>query len=248
MIRSMLRALAAFWLPFCATAGAALTMDAYVAAASAADPVRHIGIYVQPYYEAARRPDAKPLVLIDKSFDGLLSSNRREDILSARDKIVAEPKRVTPMTMMVLAIRLYDVGLRDDAVFWFYAAKDRFITLAGVIDIRVANLAGVEEAVKSFATLAGPVINGYAFCDLAKQKDQRAKAFAFVEQNPYEPIFMRQLPARPGDRQDNLRRALEAIKGDVAKERAHFENPANVAEFVASRKQNETDAKYCWRQ
>ena len=30
------------------------------------------------------------------------------------------------MTMMVLAIRLYDVGLRDDAVFWFYAAKDRY--------------------------------------------------------------------------------------------------------------------------
>jgi hypothetical protein len=29
------------------------------------------------------------------------------------------------MTMMVLAIRLYDAGLRDDAVFWFYVAKDR---------------------------------------------------------------------------------------------------------------------------
>ena len=35
---------------------------------------------------------------------------------------------LTPMTIMVLAIRLYDVGLRDDAVFWFYAAKNRFAT------------------------------------------------------------------------------------------------------------------------
>jgi hypothetical protein len=43
--------------------------------------------------------------------------------------IVAKPQVVTPMTMMVLAIRLYDVGLRDDAVFWFYASKDRFQTL-----------------------------------------------------------------------------------------------------------------------
>jgi hypothetical protein len=247
MIRSMLRALAAFWLPFCATAGAVLTADAYVAAASAAEPVRHIAIYVQPYYEAARTPNAKPLVLIGKSFDGLLSSNRREDILSARDKIVAEPKRVTPMTMMVLAIRLYDVGLRDDAVFWFYAAKDRFFTLADVVDIPAANLSGVAIAVKDFATLVGPVINGYAFCDLAKQRELRAKAFAFVEQNPYEPIFMRQLPAKPGDRQDHLRRSLEGIKAGIAEERAHFENPTNVAEFVAARKKNEADAKYCWR-
>jgi len=37
--------------------------------------------------------------------------------------IVARPEAVTPMTMMVLAIRLYDVGLRDDAVFWFYASR-----------------------------------------------------------------------------------------------------------------------------
>ena len=37
--------------------------------------------------------------------------------------IVAKPQVVTPMTMMVLAIRLYDVGLRDDAVFWFYASR-----------------------------------------------------------------------------------------------------------------------------
>src|SRR5687768_7086279 len=109
MIRLM-RALAAFWLPFGAVAS-----GAFMATASAAEPVRHIGIYVQPYYEAARGASEKPLVLIGKSFDGLLSSTRREDIVAARDKVMADPKRVTPMTMMVLAIRLYDVGLRDDS-------------------------------------------------------------------------------------------------------------------------------------
>ena len=39
------------------------------------------------------------------------------------------------MTMMVLAIRLYDVGLRDDAVFWFYVARARYITLEDVLDV-----------------------------------------------------------------------------------------------------------------
>jgi hypothetical protein len=242
MMRSMLRALAAFLLPFCA-----LTGGVFLATASAAEPVRHIGIYVQPYYEAARTPGEKPLVLIGKRFDTMLSSNRREDILMARDKVIQDPKLVTPMTMMVLAIRLYDVGLRDDAVFWFYVAKDRFITLSGVVDVSAANLSGVEDAVKSFATLAGPFINGYAFCDIAKQRELRAKALAWVEQNPYEAMFMKQLPARPGDRQDNLRLSLDGVKANADKEHAYFENAGNVAEFTASRKKNEADVKYCWK-
>ena len=88
------------------------------------------------------------------------------------------------MTLMVLAIRLYDVGLRDDAVFWFYAAKNRYFTLAGVADVRTPQLAQVEDAVRNFAVLAGPVINGYAFCDVANQQKQQAKALQWVTDHP----------------------------------------------------------------
>ena len=84
--------------------------------AIAAEPVRQIGIYVQPFYEAARVPGERPRVAVGKQYNDLLSSDRREDILAARDLIVAKPALVTPMTMMVLAIRLYDVGLRDDVL------------------------------------------------------------------------------------------------------------------------------------
>ena len=72
------------------------------------------------------------------------------------------------MAMMVLAIRLYDVGLRDDAVFWFYAAKERYIVMSEVLDVKTQTLAQADDAMRSFASLAGPIINGYAFCDLAK--------------------------------------------------------------------------------
>ena len=65
--------------------------------AHSAEPVRHIGIHVQPYYEAARQPGGRPRVGIGPTFDGL-ASNRREDILALRDTIVADPKFVTPMT------------------------------------------------------------------------------------------------------------------------------------------------------
>jgi hypothetical protein len=215
--------------------------------ASAAEPVKHIRIYVQPYYEAGRTADERPQVAVGESLSGMLGSNRREDILAARDTVVAAPKLVTPMTLMVLAIRLYDVGLRDDAVFWFYAAKDRFITLADVIGIRASGMMQAEEAVRSFATLAGPVINSYAFCDLARQKALRLKAFEWVEQNPYGVIFMDRFTAKPGNRADNLKLAMRNVRLNIDKEQAYLQDPKNVENFYATRRKNEAEEKFCWQ-
>ncbi len=215
--------------------------------ASAAEPVRHIAIYVQPYYAAAATPDAPPMVDVGASFSTLLASTSREDILVARDKVVADPKMVTPMTLMVLAVRLYDVGLRDDSVLWFYAAKDRYITFGDVIDVGAAGLGEVESAMGSFVELAGPFINGYAFCDVEKQAATRADALAWTEANPYGAIFLAQLPAKPGDRAAGLARSLEELKAHAAKERAFLEDPAQLADFKATRKQNAMDEMFCWQ-
>jgi hypothetical protein len=151
------------------------------------------------------------------------------------------------MTMMVLAIRLYDVGLRDDAVFWFYLAKDRYIVMSEVLDTRTQLLAQADDAVKSFATLADPVINGYAFCDLAKQGEAHAKAVEWVEANPYQVMFMDRVPALSGDRNANHLRALANAKERAAKEKAYFADAGNAADFTAARKRNEADSKYCWK-
>jgi hypothetical protein len=213
----------------------------------AAEPVRQIGIYVQPFYEAARTPGGKPQVAVGKHYNDLLSSNRREDILAARDLIVAKPGMVTPMTMMVLAIRLYDVGLRDDAVFWFHVAKDRYIVMSEVLDVKAQALAQADDAVRSFATLAGPVINGYAFCDLANQREQHAKAIEWVEANPYEVMFMASAPALPGDRAMNARRAIVDAKERAAKESAYFDDAKTRDAYYATRKRNEADVKFCWK-
>lgn len=216
------------------------------AGAQAAEPVKQIGIYVQPYYEAARAAGAVPRVAVGRPFDGLLSSNRREDIVKARDMIAGDPKVITPMTLMVLAIRFYDVGLRDDAVFWFYAAKTRYLVLADVVDVDAAGLSQVADAVKSFAFLAGPVINGYAFCDLAKQAEAHRKALDWVEHNPYAAMFMERFPGRPGERAENAARAIAKARADAAKESAYFADRKNVAEFFAKRAANSADVKYCW--
>lgn len=226
----------------------ALTVLALAAAlAQAAEPVRHLAVYVQPYYEAAREPGGRPRVAVGKAFDERLASSRREDVTAVRDAIRAQPDFVTPMTLMVLAIRLYDVGRRDDAVFWFYVAKDRFATVAEVLDTRAPSLAQVEQAVRDFATVAGPAINGYAFCDVGKQRRARSQALDWVERNPYKALSLQQLPARPGNRDANLKAALEKLKVGAREEAAHLDDAANLERFKAARKENQADEKFCWK-
>lgn len=215
--------------------------------AFAVEPVRRIGIYVELFYRAAATPGGLPQVGVSKQYNELLASSRRDDILAVRDAMNAKPALVTPMTLMVLAIRFYDVGLCDEAVFWFYAAKDRYIVMTGVLDVKSPLLAQADDAMRSFSALAGPVINGYAFCDLAKQKAAHARAVAWIENNPYEVMFMAKAPALPGDRAANARRAVASAKERAAQESAYFDDTKNVVAFMAMRKRNEADVKYCWQ-
>lgn len=225
----------------------AATSVALAGAAWAAEPVRHVPIYVEPFYRSASTPDGQPQVAVGKQYNALLASNKRENILAARDLIVVAPKLVTPMTLMVLAVRFYDVGLRDDAVFWFYVAKDRYIVMSEVLDVKTQLLAQADDAVRAFATLAGPVINGYAFCDLAKQQELHAKAVEWVENNPYEVMFMARASALPGDRAENAKRAIANAKERAAKERAYFDDAKTREAYYATRKRNDVEAKFCWQ-
>ncbi|HEX5210599.1 MAG TPA: hypothetical protein VFW22_02540 [Pseudolabrys sp.] len=227
------------------TLAAALAVWPLVAAA--AEPVRTVPIYVEPFYRSAAAPEGTPQVAVGSQFNALLASNKREDILAARDLIEAKPNLITPMTLMVLAIRFYDVGLRDDAVFWFYVAKERYIVMSEVLDVKTPQLAQADDAVRSFSSLAGPVINGYAFCDLAKQQELHAKAVAWVESHPYEVMLMAPAPALPGDRAANHKRAIANAKERAAKERAYFADAKTVEAFYATRKRNEADVKFCWK-
>ena len=47
-------------------------------AVQAAEPVRHIAIFVTPYYEAAASPGALPKVSVGATFNALLASTRRD--------------------------------------------------------------------------------------------------------------------------------------------------------------------------
>lgn len=224
----------------------ALLLSAAIGPSIAAEPVKRILIFVEPFY-SARAPDEAPKVGTGTPHADLLASQKREDILAARDMMVAKPEAVTPMTMMVLAIRLYDVGLRDDAVFWFYASKDRFKTLAAVAVPNAPELETAATAMRDFNVLAGAIINGYAFCNLTMQQATRTRATAWVEANPYEAVFNERLPARATNRAAALAEAIKTAKANAAKERAYFDDATNASQFAVARNKNEADAEYCWR-
>jgi hypothetical protein len=116
-----------------------------------------------------------------------------------------------------------------------------------VLDVKTQALAQADDAVRNFSTLAGPFINGYAFCDLAKQKELHAKAVEWVENNPYEVMFMARAPALPGDRVENAKRAIANAKERAAKERAYFDDAKTREAYYATRKRNEADVKFCWK-
>ena len=109
-------------------------------------------------------------VKVAESLDGLLKSSVSDNILKARDFVQKNHLLMTPMTMFVLSARLYDVGERDESVFWFYNALFRSRAISYVLDKKV--LAQVNNANNSFHSLLGSFVNGYAFCDIKKQKNK----------------------------------------------------------------------------
>ena len=216
-------------------------------ALGADERVKRIAIYVEPYYAASRDPEGTPRVEVASKYDRLLASNDAEDVARARDMIAKEYDSITPMTMMVLAIRLYDVGLRDDAVFWFYAAKNRFVTAMRVADMKARELGNAERATRDFIYLAGPAINGYAFCDIEKQKTIAKDALKWTIDHPYTALLNPEVPALPGDRRDNFRKAFNELMGELAKEEAYLDAMPNVESIKKQRRENGADVKYCWR-
>jgi hypothetical protein len=209
--------------------------------------VRQVVAFVPPYYEAALSFGESPKVRVSPEYDALFASTKPGDVRKARDMIAANPDMVSPLAMSVLAIRLYDVGLRDDAVFWFFAARGRYAILQSVLDVSSLTLVGVRNGMQDFADNAGPTLYGYAFCDLAREQAAEDKALQWTIAHPYKQLFAPQLPARSDDRNKALADAHEAMKKQAADSRADLADPARRAQLQEARERSQADVKYCWK-
>jgi hypothetical protein len=152
---------------------------------------------------------------------------------------------LTPEEMYVLAIRFYDLGDRDQSVYWYYEAQFRAKLFQQAIEpaqmVRVGDPAfELNTAYQSFQQLAGDFINGYAGCDLDNwvrittvvmtdnpnppELDQLFPEVVFVDRNQWQEI------------NNNVVTGLAVLINYISE---------NGESIKMQRAQSDMDAKYC---
>jgi hypothetical protein len=94
---------------------------ASVASKAAAPEINpsHIDVYVTPYYNSKG-----PAVSVGRFSSGL-ASPKLDEFLTTIVEMKKDWDRLTFPELYVAAIRLYDLGYRKEAVYWFYSAQYR---------------------------------------------------------------------------------------------------------------------------
>lgn len=128
------------------------------------DPAR-IEVYVTPYYNSNG-----PVIEVGRFSEGLAAKSEQE----FADTILKMKQAWNELRfpeMYVAAIRLYDLGFRNESTYWFYSAQYRGRLLASLVDQQKMGSIGAPafelvQAANAFQQLVGPFINGYAFGDI----------------------------------------------------------------------------------
>jgi hypothetical protein len=127
-------------------------------------PIDAMPIYVTPFYNSKG-----PIVNVGP-FSKDLAASDRDRLLATARAMKGQFSTLPAEAMYVAAIRLYDHGARDEALYWFYAAQYRARLFRAVLDPRTIGGLGAEaferqHAHAAFHQLVGAFINGYAGCD-----------------------------------------------------------------------------------
>ena len=205
----------------------------------AKDPVKHIDIYVMPYYDA--RDGRLEQININKDIDGLLLKNTQKDFEKAVEIIEKKADFVSPMTMFALSARAYDFGLRDVAVDWYYRGQNRLITALSVLNLPPQSVSDNT----GFGQLVGQFVNPYAYCDLAKQRRAAQNAVDWTKAHPYAVLFLEQVPAKSTDRKVALAEAENTLQQRLAAQDKFFADSEKFAKWQKARQENFVNERFC---
>lgn len=138
----------------------------------------HVGkkILVQPTGEYAKI-DVK---LANDTIDILLDVNNKELIDKTVSEIIAVPQNYAPPVLYMLAYTLFSQDRKDEAMFWFYAGQ-----LRARYDANRCADVSARSAVGALNDKIGPVINPYAFKDMAKLKETIYKVLDWEKTTPF---------------------------------------------------------------
>src|SRR5213079_319089 len=125
----------------------------------------HIDVYVTPYYNSKG-----PSVSVGRFSSGLASA-KEDEFLTTIARMKKDWNQLTFPELYVAAIRLYDLGYRKEAVYWFYFAQYRGRQFGVLLDRTKMGSIGdpgfeLLHAQNAFYQLVGTYINGYAFGDM----------------------------------------------------------------------------------
>jgi hypothetical protein len=124
-------------------------------------------LYITPYYNFNG-----PQVAVGEHSKRLKDADATS-IKQLAAELKNEREQLRPEVMYVTAIRLYDLGHKDEAVYWFYTAQYRARLFTAILDKEETRSIGsdafeLKQAYSAFHQLAGGYINGYAFGELDK--------------------------------------------------------------------------------
>jgi len=147
-------------------------------------------IYVTPFY------NSKDLKVSVGAYSERMAQADNAAILKISQELKKEKDSLRAEVMYVAAIRLYDLGHKDEAVYWFYTAQYRGRLFTGILDKQKIGSLGSEafelkQAYVAFNQLAGSFINKYAFGDLTKLE---ATLATVVEEGKTLPKFTEVYP------------------------------------------------------
>jgi hypothetical protein len=198
-----------------------------------------------PTLEPTTTPQTPPIpILVPRFYDshGLqirvgdyseqLGTQDLQELTGLAQEMARQRAALTPEQMFVLAIRLYDLGEKDNSVYWFYEAQFRAKLFLKTLN--ADHIAGVSKAsagllasYDAFTELAGDYINGYAGCDVDNwvkiasivkndnptppELDKIFPEAAFVERSQWQGIND-EVAAGLGVLIDELSKAKEAIR------------------------------------
>ena len=136
-----------------------------LAAGQAIDDPSRIEVYVTPYYNSKG-----PTINVGPLSKGLSASSEPE-FAPTISKMKQSWNDLQFPEMYVAAIRLYDLGFRNESTYWFYSAQYRGRLFAMLVDREKMGSMGAPafelvQAANAFQQLVGPYINGYAFGDV----------------------------------------------------------------------------------
>ncbi len=129
--------------------------------------IAQIPLYVTPIYNYA------PLSINTPDYQKELLSLNSANCDSIGLVFKSRLDSVSIESLFIYAIRLYDLGKKDESVFWFHTAKLRAGIFSKSLDLEKIGGIGskpfeLKQAFIAFSQLAGEYINGYAGGDVDK--------------------------------------------------------------------------------